>query len=88
MIGGYIIHEFQRLSSKHYGTLFSPAQKSIRPGIEAVRYWLSGTPPHLQVFDDLEHFQAEIRQYRLKSPRGKDRPDPKDEPIKIILSLK
>lgn len=62
-----------------YGTLFTPAIKDMRPGIETIRFWLD--EGKFKVFNTLDMFWEEVRRYRLKSPRSR-RPEPPDEPVR------
>jgi len=63
-----------------YGIACIPADKTKRPGIEDVRYWLEHG---LRVFRSCEKFIWEIKRYRVRTNRvKKDSNEPIDEPMK------
>jgi hypothetical protein len=69
-----------------FGINCVPADKSMRPGIESVRYWLSPRKdgkPGFMCFSTLENFLNEVRRYRIRTKRIlRDANEPIDEPIR------
>lgn len=69
-----------------YKLLFQPGQNDKMTNIEDVRRWLlpdlTGTP-QFRIFNTLEHFKSERRQYRTKpASKSRDRDDSPDRPLK------
>ena len=72
---------------ERYGINSIPAEKSLRPGIEACRQWLmphhADGPPVFRVFNTCTNFLEERRRYRIRTKMARrDSNAPIDEPIR------
>jgi len=71
---------------ERYGLIVTPADNSLRPGLEDCRFWLEDLAdgkPALQVFNTCENFLEERRRYKYRPPTSKlNSNEPIEDPIR------
>ena len=66
-----------------YGLACTPADSSMRTGLEDCRFWIEGEPPRFRIFRSLFNFQEERRVYKFRPASSKiNQSEPIDDPVR------